>query len=65
MYLTGGVSFGEYFQDPHHLPNTGAVSENCAQVTWMQLAIQLLRLTGSSYAVWLPSADRLKKAGGK
>jgi DUF1680 family protein len=48
MYITGGVSDGEYFQEPHHLPNTGHVSENCAQVTWMQLAIQLLRLTGES-----------------
>jgi DUF1680 family protein len=48
MYITGGVSLGEHFQDPHHLPNTGAVSENCAQVTWMQLAIQLLRLTGEA-----------------
>jgi DUF1680 family protein len=48
MYLTGGTSLGEHFQDPHHLPNTGDVSENCAQVTWMQLAIQLLRLTGEA-----------------
>jgi uncharacterized protein len=46
MYLTGGTSLGEHFQDPHHLPNTGAVSENCAQVTWLQLCAQLLRITG-------------------
>ena len=46
MYLTGGTSLAEHFQDPHHLPNAGNVSENCAQVTWMQLAIQLLRFTG-------------------
>ena len=46
MYLTGGTSLAEHFQNPHHLPNAGNVSENCAQVTWMQLAIQLLRLTG-------------------
>ena len=43
MYLTGGTSLGEHFQEPHHLPNTGDVSENCAQVTWLQLAAQLLR----------------------
>jgi hypothetical protein len=48
MYITGGTSLGEHFQDPHRLPNTGAVSENCAQVTWMQLAIQLVRLTGEA-----------------
>jgi uncharacterized protein len=48
MYLTGGTSLGEHFQDDHFLPNTGAVSENCAQVTWMQLALQLLRLTGEA-----------------
>ena len=48
MYITGGTSLGEHFQQPHHLPNTGAVSENCAQVTWLQLCIQLLRLTGDA-----------------
>jgi DUF1680 family protein len=46
MYVTGGTSLGEHFQDPHHLPNTGAVSENCAQVTWLQLCLQLYRITG-------------------
>ena len=48
MYITGGTSHSEHFQEPHHLLNAGAVSENCAQVTWMQLAIQLLRLTGEA-----------------
>ena len=48
MYLTGGTSLGERFQDPHHLPNTGHVSENCAQVTWIQLCAQLLRITGEA-----------------
>jgi len=46
MYLTGGTSLGERFQRPHYLPNSGHVSENCAQVTWIQLCIQLLRITG-------------------
>ncbi len=46
MYLTGGVSLGEHFQDDGVLPNSGAVSETCAQVTWEQLNLQLLRLTG-------------------
>lgn len=48
MYLTGGTSLHEHFQEPHHLPNSGAVSENCAQVTWLQLAAQLLRITGEA-----------------
>ena len=48
MYLTGGTSLGEHFQNPHQLPNTGAVSENCAQVTWLQLSAQLLRITGEA-----------------
>jgi DUF1680 family protein len=48
MYLTGGTSLGEHFQPDHSLPNSGAVSENCAQVTWLQLNTQLLRLTGEA-----------------
>jgi len=48
MYLTGGTSLGEHFQADHNLPNTGAVSENCAQVTWEQLCAQLLRITGEA-----------------
>jgi len=48
MYITGGTSLAEHFQNPHHLPNTGRVSENCAQVTWIQLCIQLLRITGEA-----------------
>lgn len=48
MYITGGTSLGEHFQNPHYLPNTGRVSENCAQVTWIQLCIQLLRITGEA-----------------
>ena len=48
MYLTGGTSLGEHFQADHHLPNSGAVSENCAQVTWLQLNAELLRLTGEA-----------------
>jgi DUF1680 family protein len=48
MYLTGGTSLGEHFQADHHLPNVGAVSENCAQVTWLQLCLELLRITGEA-----------------
>ncbi len=46
MYITGGTSLGEHFQNDHFLPRTGAVSETCATVTWQQLTLQLLRLTG-------------------
>ena len=46
MYITGGTSLGEHFQRDHYLPRTGAVSETCATVTWQQLTMQLLRLTG-------------------
>jgi DUF1680 family protein len=48
MYLTGGTSLGEHFQEDHYLPRTGAVAETCATVTWLQQSIQLLRLTGES-----------------
>ncbi len=48
MYVTGGVSLGEHWQDDGVLPNGGAVSETCAQVTWLQLNLQLLRLTGDA-----------------
>ena len=48
LYVTGGTSLGEHFQPPHRLPNTGAVSENCAHVTWLQLCAQLLRITGEA-----------------
>jgi uncharacterized protein len=48
MYLTGGTSLHEHFQEPHHLPNSGSVSENCAHVTWLQLCAQLFRITGDA-----------------
>jgi DUF1680 family protein len=48
LYVTGGTSLGEHFQPPHRLPNTGAVSENCAHVTWLQLCAELLRITGEA-----------------
>lgn len=47
-YITGGTSFGEHFQPDGHLPDTGSVAETCANVTWMQLSMQLLALTGET-----------------
>lgn len=48
IYITGGVSLGEHFQEEGVLPNAGAVAETCADVTWLQLNVQLLRLTGEA-----------------
>ncbi|MBN1421882.1 MAG: glycoside hydrolase family 127 protein [Planctomycetes bacterium] len=48
MYVTGGTSLGEHFQDDFVLPDAGAVSETCATVTWLQLNLQLLRLDGDA-----------------
>jgi DUF1680 family protein len=48
MYITGGVSVSEHFQADGVFPNVGAVAETCANVTWEQLNLQLLRLTGEA-----------------
>jgi DUF1680 family protein len=50
LYLTGSASQGEHFHGDYDLPNrTGAnVAETCVTVTWMQLNLQLLRLTGEA-----------------
>jgi DUF1680 family protein len=48
LYLTGTSSFGEHFQGDHQLPNEGPVGETCVTVTWMQVNLQLLRLTGEA-----------------
>ena len=65
MYLTGGTSLGEHFQADHHLPNVGAVSENCAQVTWLQLCLELLRLTGEAKYADTLERDRLQPLAGR
>ena len=48
LYVTGTTSFGEHFHDDHALPNASrnSVGETCVTVTWLQLNLQLLRLTG-------------------
>lgn len=50
LYLTGSASQGEHFHDDYSLPNqTGAhVAETCVTTTWIQLNLQLLRLTGDA-----------------
>ncbi|MBV8126261.1 MAG: glycoside hydrolase family 127 protein [Planctomycetaceae bacterium] len=47
LYITGSASAGEHFQGDHVLPNqVGAhIGETCVTTTWIQLNLQLLRLT--------------------
>lgn len=48
LYITGSASQGEFFRGDYEWPNhEGAhVAETCVTVTWLQLNLQLLRLTG-------------------
>ena len=50
LYLTGSASSFETFQDDFHLPNqmNANICETCVTVTWEQMNLQLLRLTGDS-----------------
>ena len=50
LYATGSASRGECFPADHVLPNGNAanICETCATVTWIQLNLQLLRLTGEA-----------------
>jgi len=50
LYLTGSASAGEHFQADHVLPNEphAHICETCVTVTWIQLNLQLLRLTGDA-----------------
>lgn len=50
LYITGSASQGEHFRGDYDLPNqTGAhVAETCVTTTWIQLNLQLLRLTGDA-----------------
>lgn len=50
LYITGTASSHEHFHTPHELPNgtSANVGETCVTVTWIQLNLQLLRLTGEA-----------------
>lgn len=50
LYLTGSASQGEHFHDDFDLPNQSEahVAETCVTTTWIQLNLQLLRLTGDA-----------------
>ena len=59
LYITGGASSSEHFQDDNVLPNDMAarICETCVTVTWMQINLQLLRLTDEA-----KFADQLEKS---
>ena len=48
LYVTGTASIHELFGGDHELPNgvDAHLGETCVTVTWIQLNLQLLRLTG-------------------
>jgi hypothetical protein len=50
LYLTGSASAGEHFPADFVLPNgvSSSICETCVTVTWIQLNLQLLRLTGEA-----------------
>ena len=56
LYIVGSSSWAEHFRDDHDLSAEGkyegkkfcSTSEGCVSVTWMQLSLQLLRLTGEA-----------------
>ena len=50
LYLTGSASDGEHFHADHVLPNgvSAHIGETCVTTTWIQLSLQLLRLTGEA-----------------
>ncbi len=50
LYLSGTASSHEHFTDNEQLPadEKAEVGEGCVTVTWMQLNLQLLRLTGDA-----------------
>jgi len=45
-YITGGSTFGETFQEEGYFPNPGHVAEMCVMMSQLQLARELLLLTG-------------------
>lgn len=50
LYLTGSASSFEVFQDDFHLPNgtKSNICETCVTVTWEQMNLELLRLSGDA-----------------
>ncbi len=50
LYITGSGSSFEVYQDDFHLPNGNKsnICETCVTVTWEQMNLELLRLTGEA-----------------
>ncbi|MGD0094717.1 MAG: beta-L-arabinofuranosidase domain-containing protein [Planctomycetota bacterium] len=50
LYITGSASHGEHFGGDYDLPNNqrANIGETCVTTTWIQLNMQLLRLTGEA-----------------
>ncbi len=50
LYITGGTSQGEHFHGDYYLPNqmSAQVSETCVTTTWIELNLELFRLTGNA-----------------
>ncbi|MCS7089750.1 MAG: glycoside hydrolase family 127 protein [Verrucomicrobiota bacterium] len=48
LYITGGTNQGGYFREDYFLPNPKGthIAETCVTVTWLQMNLQLLQLTG-------------------
>ncbi len=57
LYITGSASSNEHFQGDFHLPNQASICETCVTVTWEQMNLELLRLTGDHRY-----ADELEKS---
>ena len=48
LYITGTAAWPEVFPENHMLRADGRVGEGCVTTTWMQINLQLLRLTGET-----------------
>lgn len=56
-YITGGVSFDEYYQPGYSLPIDGREVETCAMMSWIELSQYILELTGNS--IYADAIERL------
>ena len=48
LYLSGSTSASEHFHDDFDLSNTNKVAETCVTVSWFQLNMHLLQVTGEA-----------------
>ncbi len=57
MYVTGGVSFDEHYENQYYLPIDVREVETCALMSWIELSQYLLELTGES--IYADAIERL------